>query len=236
MPERACQDRPYAHGAGPPAGDAEYRRTGSTRRHHPGYECKRATNTAVSIPENREYTGCLVSFKTEKPSCKTRRSAENPIERQAIFENHREPIIHPQTGERVQELCKQRKRPNRDDEVGLFSGILFCADCGSMLYQQRYNTDTTKQDCYVCGNYKKRTADCMAHFIRTDLLTAGVTGNLRRVASYAAKHEARFMKLLIEQNEGGASAGTQPGERSRKPPGSVSASFPQSSSGCMRTS
>ncbi|WP_418433219.1 hypothetical protein, partial [Bilophila wadsworthia] len=28
-----------------------------------------------------------------------------------------------------------------------------------------------KQDCYICGNYKKRTHDCTAHFIRTDLLT-----------------------------------------------------------------
>ena len=39
-------------------------------------------------------------------------------------------IIDTQTWERVQELRKQRKRPNRYDEVGLFSGMLFCADCG----------------------------------------------------------------------------------------------------------
>ena len=120
-----------------------------------------------------------------------------------IFENHHEPIIDTQMWERVQELRKQRKRPNRYDEVGLFSGILFCADCGSVLYQQRYQNATRKQDCYICGSYKKRTRDCTAHFIRTDLLTAGVTDNLRKVTSYAAKHEARFMKLLIEQNEDG---------------------------------
>ena len=81
--------------------------------------------------------------------------------------------------------------------------VLFCADCGSVMYQQRYQTDKRKQDCYICGNYKKRTHDCTAHFIRTDLLTAGVLSNLRKVTSYAAKHEARFMKLLIEQNEDG---------------------------------
>ena len=178
-------------------------RTGSTRRYHPGYECKWATNTVVHILENREYMGCLVNFKTEKPSYKTKHSIENPIEKQAIFENHHEPIIDTQTWERVQELRKQRKRPNRYDEVGLFSGMLFCADCGSVMYQQRYQTDKRKQDCYICGNYKKRTHDCTAHFIRTDLLTAGVLSNLRKVTSYAAKHEARFMKLLIEQNEDG---------------------------------
>ena len=184
-------------------GTLEYRRTGSTRRYHPGYECKWATNTVVHILENREYTGCLVNFKTEKLSYKVKHSVENPLEKQVIFENHHEPIIDTQTWERVQELRKQRKRPNRYDEVGLFSGILFCADCGSVMYQQRYQTDKRKQDCYICGSYKKRTADCTAHFIRTDLLTAGVLSNLRKVTSYAAKHEARFMKLLIEQNEDG---------------------------------
>ena len=55
----------------PTPGTLEYRRTGSTRRYHPGYECKWATNTVVHILENREYTGCLVNFKTEKPSYKT---------------------------------------------------------------------------------------------------------------------------------------------------------------------
>ena len=187
----------------PTPGTLEYRRTGSTRRYHPGYECKWATNTVVHLLENREYTGCLVNFKTEKPSYKLKHSIENPPEKQAIFENHHEPIIDRETWERVQELRKQRKRPNRYDEVGLFSGILFCADCGSVMYQQRYQTDKRKQDCYICGSYKKRTADCTAHFIRTDLLTAGVLSNLRKVTSYAAKHEARFMKLLIEQNEDG---------------------------------
>ena len=188
----------------PTPGTLEYRRTGSTRRYHPGYECKWATNTVVHILENREYTGCLVNFKTEKLSYKVKHSVENPPEKQVIFENHHEPIIDTQTWERVQELRKQRKRPNRYDEVGLFSGILFCADCGSVMYQQRYQTDKRRQDCYICGSYKKRTADCTAHFIRTDLLTAGVTENLRKVTQYAAKHEARFMKLLTEQNEDGS--------------------------------
>ena len=187
----------------PTPGTLEYQRTGSTRRYHPGYECKWATNTVVHLLENREYTGCLVNFKTEKPSYKMKHSIDNPIEKQAIFENHHEPIIDLQTWERVQELRKQRKRPNRYDDVGLFSGLLFCVDCGHVMYQQRYQTDKRKQDCYICGSYKKRTADCTAHFIRTDLLTAGVLDNLRKVTAYAQKHEARFVKLLIQQNEMG---------------------------------
>ena len=187
----------------PTPGTLEYRRTGSTRRYYPDYPYKWATNTIVHILERKEYLGHTVNFKTEKVSYKVKSSVENPEEKQVIFENTHEPIIDLATWERVQELRKQRKRPNRYDEVGLFSGLLFCTDCGSVLYQQRYENKTRKQDCYICGNYKKRTHDCTAHFIRTDLLTAGVTANLRKVTSYAAKHEKQFMKLLIEQNEDG---------------------------------
>ena len=187
----------------PTPGTLEYRRTGSTRRYYPDYPYKWATNTIVHILERKEYLGHTVNFKTEKVSYKVKSSVENPEEKQVIFENTHEPIIDLATWERVQELRKQRKRPNRYDEVGLFSGLLFCADCGSVLYQQRFENKTRKLDCYICGNYKKRTHDCTAHFIRTDLLTAGVTANLRKVTSYAAKHEKQFMKLLIEQNEDG---------------------------------
>ena len=187
----------------PTPGTLEYRRTGRTRRYHPGYECKWAANTVVHILENREYTGCLVNFKTTTQSYKNSKIIYNSEDKQAVFENHHEIIIDRDTWERVQELRKQRKRPNRYDEVGLFSGLLFCADCGSVLYQQRYENKTRRQDCYICGNYKKRVKDCTAHFIRTDLLTAGVTANLRKVTDYAARHEKQFMKLLIEQNEDG---------------------------------
>ena len=111
--ERPDQDCPYADGAGksPTPGTLEYQRTGSTRRYHPGYECKWATNTVVHILENREYTGCLVNFKTEKPSYKVKHSIENPVEKQAIFENHHEPIIDKETWERVQELRQTAQTP-----------------------------------------------------------------------------------------------------------------------------
>ena len=69
-------------------------------------ECKWATNTVVHILENREYTGCLVNFKTTTQSYKCSKIIYNDEDKQAIFENHHEPIIDTQTWERVQELRK----------------------------------------------------------------------------------------------------------------------------------
>ena len=186
----------------PTPGTMEYRRTGSTRRYYPDFPCRWATNTVCNILERREYIGDTVNFKTEKVSYKVKQSRLTP-DMEMVFENTHPAIIDRETWERVQELRKQRKRPNRYDEVGLFSGLVFCADCGSVMYQQRYDTPTRKQDCYICGSYKKRTADCTAHFIRTDLLTEGVTANLRAITSYAATHEAKFAKQLQAQTEDG---------------------------------
>ena len=142
------------------------------------------------------------NFKTEKVSYKVKTSVLTP-EKELIFENTHEPIIDRATWERVQELRKQRKRPNRYDEMGLFSGLVFCADCGSVMYQQRYDTPNRKQDCYICGSYKKRTADCTAHFVRTDALIAGVTANLKAITKSAQTDEQALAESLLLQSEDG---------------------------------
>ena len=59
------------------------------------------------------------------------------------------------------------------------------------------------RDSYICGSYKRRTRDCSAHYIDTNLLKAGVTANLRQITGYAAQHEVKFMQQLIRQNEDG---------------------------------
>ena len=187
----------------PTPGTLEFRRTGNTRCYLPGFDYNWSTATVVRILEAREYLGTLVNFKTEKLSYKSNQTVWNPIEKQVVFENHHEPIIDIQTWERVQELRKQRRRPTRFDEIGLFSGLLYCADCGSILYMQRYHADKRGYDNYVCGSYRSRTRDCTAHFIRTDILTTGVLENLRHITSYAAEHEEQFMERLIAQAEAG---------------------------------
>ena len=185
----------------PTPGTLEYRRTGNTRRYYPDYPCKWSSNTVGHILERQEYIGNTVNFKTEKVSYKVKAYAITP-EREMVFENTHEPIIDRAIWERVQELRKHRKRVNRTGEVGMFSGLAVCADCGNILYQRR-ELGARDRDYYLCGTYCKRTGDCTTHYIRADLLTEGVTANLRAITGYAAKHEAQFAKLLMAQTEDG---------------------------------
>ena len=77
---------------------------------------------------------------------------------------------------------------SRADQLKADIAALQSRFAGSMTLWFSYTLDqcntcllyTSKQDCYICGSYKKRTRNCTAHFICTDLLPAGVLANLRR--------------------------------------------------------
>jgi len=188
----------------PTPGTLAYRRKGLTGRYHPEHECRWDAATVSCILKRKEYLGHTINFKTERVSYKIHKMLINPEEKRVTFENTHEPIVDVETWNRVQELCKQRKRPNRRGEMGLFSGMLFCADCGSVLHNLRYETKRgQKDDCYRCGKYARCTSDCTAHYISTKLLTAGVTANIRKVCNYATQHETELTNLLLSQSEAG---------------------------------
>ena len=176
--------------------------------------CKKwGVTTIRHILENQTYVGDTINNKSTQKLFAGQDRHDLPKEQWYVAKNTHPAIIARDDFEKVQKILNKNRavfqtvraksEQIRSEYQNDLAGMVFCADCGSVMYQQRYQTDKRKQDCYICGNYKKRTHDCTAHFIRTDLLTAGVLSNLRKVTSYAAKHEARFMKLLIEQNEDG---------------------------------
>lgn len=185
----------------PTPGTVEYYRTGSTRCYYPDYPCKWSATTIGHILAYREYTGCIVNFKTTTQSYKCKKTINNDPEKVVYFEGAHEVIIDSVTWERVQKLRENRRRPNRYGEMSLFSGLLYCADCGHLLYCQRYKGKYGReQDAYICGNYRKRTHDCTAHYIQCNTLTALVLDNLRVVTAYAAKDEQRFIRQLVKQS------------------------------------
>ena len=41
-------------------------------------------------------------------------------------------------------------------EMGMLSGMMFCADCGAKLYQVRANGWTHDKEYFVCATYRKQ--------------------------------------------------------------------------------
>ena len=127
--------------------------------------------SVAGILERPEYTGCTVNFKTYSKSHKLKKRLHNARENQRIFPNTQPAIIDEQVFARVQELRENKRRPAKQAErQGLFSGLLYCADCGSKLHFATGKNMTPQQDCYRCSRYKSNTGDCTMHFIREETL------------------------------------------------------------------
>lgn len=132
---------------------------------------KWSPKSVAGILERPEYTGCTVNFKTYSKSHKLKKRLHNAPENQRIFPNTQPAIIDEQVFARVQELRENKRRPAKQAErQGLFSGLLYCADCGSKLHFATGKNMTPQQDCYRCSRYKSNTGDCTMHFIREETL------------------------------------------------------------------
>ena len=153
----------------------------------------------AGILERPEYTGCTVNFKTYSKSHKLKKRLQNAPENQRIFPNTQPAIIEEQVFERVQELRSNKRRPTKTGRQGLFSGLLYCADCGEKLYFCTTNSFTSKQEHYVCSNYKSNTGTCSAHFIREETLKLFVLQRIFDVTAMFFDDIQSFQNMVYQQ-------------------------------------
>ena len=137
----------------------------------------------AGILERQEYTGCTCNFKTYSKSYKLKKRIPNEPENMFYLPDTQEAIVSQAQFDRVQELRKNKRRPAKAERQGLFSGLLFCADCGGKLHFATSKSFEGKQDHYVCNNYKSNRGTCTAHYIREDVLREIVLERIRQSMS-----------------------------------------------------
>ena len=84
------------------------------------------------------------------------------------------------------------------ERQGLFSGLLFCADCGGKLHFATSKSFEGKQDHYVCNNYKSNRGTCTAHYIREDVLREIVLERIRAVNEYIRSDVDGFQEEWLQ--------------------------------------
>ena len=156
-------------------------------------------NTVVHILERREYTGCTVNFKTYTNSIWDKKQRINPEGNWAVFENAHPEIISPEVFEKVQKIRKHRHRRTRTGKSSMFSGLVYCEDCGAKMRYCTTKDFEKRQDHFVCGNYKSNTGNCSIHFIRAVVLERLVLTNMQIVISYVTAHENYFRQVMNEK-------------------------------------
>ena len=155
---------------------------------------KWSNETVSSMLERIEYLGHTANFKTTKLSYKSKKTIENDPDTWAIFENTQPPIIEESVFLIVQNIRKSRRRPTKMGDMGMFSGLLYCAECGGKMYQCRATHFTEEQKYFICSTYRKDRELCTTHSIRNVILHEIVLRNLREAIQYVNEHEAEFIQ------------------------------------------
>ena len=157
------------------------------------------SSTVVAILERREYTGCTVNFKTYTNSIWDKKQRDNPLEKQAIFPNTHEAIIEEAVFEKVQQVRQQRHRKTRTGRSSIFSGLVYCADCGEKLYYGATNNYRPEGAFFDCSLHWKHKDKCGTHYIRETVLSHIVLKHIQAVTGYILRHEAHFRAVMEEQ-------------------------------------
>lgn len=161
-----------------------------------------ASTVAHILDRWREYLGHTVNFKTTKKSYKSKKKIQNPESEWVIFENTHEPIWTESIADAVRLARQTRRRPTKMGEMGMFSGMMFCADCGSIMYQCRATGFRREQEYYLCAGYRKSRDICgSTHSILTVILEELILQNLCKVVSYAREQEDQFVKMVMDMDE-----------------------------------
>ena len=180
-----------------------YERTGKARygRAQLGAIHSWSDKTLNDMLGRKEYLGHTITAKRTKLSYKSKKERWNPPEKQHFFPDTHESLIDEATFEIAQKRLATKTRPTKCNEIDLFSGLLFCADCGYKMYLQKGAGTLERKHAYTCGNYRNRARNdysCTTHYIRKTVIKELVLVDLQRVFAYVSDNEGDFVRKATE--------------------------------------
>ena len=150
----------------------------------------------ANLLENEIYLGNTVNMKYSTKSYKDKRRVEHSREECLVFENTHPALITREVWDIVQRVRKNKRRLTKMEEQNKYSGLVFCADCGSNMVLHRAHTMSASYNHFTCRTYKKDGEACTGHYIRECVLDEIVLEDLRRVTSAAREHPEKFAAYI----------------------------------------
>ena len=134
----------------------------------------------LRILKNPVYTGVLEQGRVTTPSYRVKRLVVKPREEWAVVENCHEAIIDRYDFESVQKVLALDTRTSVSGRaVELFSGMVYCGECGSAMVRKTVPSGKRKYVYYVCAAHKEHKT-CSAHSLRDTALDEIVLEALKK--------------------------------------------------------
>ena len=161
-----------------------------------------SATTIRDMLQNPVYLGHTLGLQTTTLSYKNKKEIHRPESEQVLVKNTHEAIISQELWDIVQSVRQHKRRaPKHMEEPNIFSGVVFCADCGKPLTLHRASTMKQVDFNFKCSTYNKRgKTTCTAHHIRECELKAIVLDDLRRVTHFARMKERQFAAYINQKN------------------------------------
>lgn len=139
-----------------------------------------SAGTVIRVLKNPIYTGVLVQGKETTPSYKVHKRVTKDESEWTVIEDSHEAIISKIDFDSVQKVlkCDTRRSPG-GKAVGLFSGMIFCGDCGASMVRKTVPAGDKKYVYYICSAHKQDKS-CSPHRIRDNALEEIVLDSLKQ--------------------------------------------------------
>lgn len=87
-------------------------------------------------------------------------------------------------------------------EQNIFSGLVYCMDCGGTMVLHRAHTMNAVKNNFMCSTYKKKGKEiCSRHYIRECELAAILLDDIRRVTHFARQNKNLFVQCIQKQQD-----------------------------------
>ena len=187
----------------PSPGVLYYQRKGQTDPRRVNH--KWADQTVKNIVRSEVYIGNMVQGKTGTLSYKSRKLINKPEEEWIRVEGTHEPIISQELWDTVVSIDKKkvRKSSSADGYRSIFTGLVYCADCGFKMRNQverfTYKDGTPgRYSSFICGNYSRSgKGACTIHTIYENVLTQLVLEDIREKARFAEYDPEQLVQQII---------------------------------------
>lgn len=159
-------------------------------------------STVTGILDNKVYLGHMPGLRNTSISYKNKKHILRPESEQVLVENTHEALVTQERWDIVQTVRQHKKRtPKQMDEPNMFSGLVYCADCGKPLVLHRASTMKKTKYNFQCYTFGKRgKGNCSPHHIREIDLMKIVLDDIRRVTHSARTQERQFAQYINQKN------------------------------------